>query len=237
MKLLNVNKIRDVPNNFLKKVGLFVLLMLIQQVIAIIGSSSAYTPFLGIFLIILAFYIGKKTIEFCLSYQPNNEPIPTDWKKSVLKHYVLLFVTMFGYNILYKTFIYNPTSESTNQSTITSMLSTPLSSIFVIGFTLLIAPFIEEFCFRYLLLNKYLNDDKKSKQMIMIILSSLCFGLLHMINQPLSTPFLAWVQYLGQYMILGLFFANNYVKSKNYKQSVALHITWNTSAFLFTLLI
>ena len=198
--------------------------MLAQQGIALIyslGGGLTYTGSIALGIIIFLSYI---IIKHCLSYNGTNKKVHFDkqFYKTTAIRVLEIFGTLFIWNMLYKNIIlHNTVGESTNQQTINSFLNAPLNTAFIILFTCVLAPFIEEFCFRYLII---FNNRTKAR----VITSTILFTLMHLLQQPLSTPIDIWFLYFGQYFIIGFWLGYNFYKNENYSQNVLIHALWNT---------
>ena len=72
-------------------------------------------------------------------------------------------------------------------------------------------------------MKKFIKND-----IAFIIISSIVFGGLHVINATEINQYL----YIIPYSILGLAFSLNYVKTKNIASNMVLHATWNSLAIL-----
>lgn len=106
---------------------------------------------------------------------------------------------------------------STNQALISQM------PIYVSAFfAIIVAPLTEELMFRGFM-KKFIKND-----IAFIIISSIVFGGLHVINATEINQYL----YIIPYSILGLAFSLNYVKTKNIASNMVLHATWNSLAIL-----
>lgn len=198
--------------------------MLAQQGIALIYSLSGGLTYTGSIALAISTFLGYLIIKHCLSYDGTHTKVQFDkqFYKTILIRVLEIFGTLFIWNILYKNIIlHNNIGESTNQQTINSFLNTPLNTIFIILFTCVLAPFIEEFCFRYLII---FNNKTKAR----VITSTILFTLMHLIQQPLSTPINIWFLYFGQYFIIGIWLGYNFYKNENYSQNVLIHALWNT---------
>lgn len=97
--------------------------------------------------------------------------------------------------------------------------NTTISLMLIASIQPFLAPFAEELTFRYLLFGKITN---KYFKLLMLFISSLLFGLIHINNFSG-----AWLKTIP-YMIVGLYFALIYHYSKNIWSSIIVHWIVNT---------
>ena len=94
--------------------------------------------------------------------------------------------------------------------------------ISTVGISILLAPIVEEMVFRYAAFNivKKFNIPKKVYPWVVIITTSLFFGLIHVFgDEPLQILF-----YAALGVVLGFF----YYKSNNIIVPIVIHLIWNT---------
>lgn len=129
-----------------------------------------------------------------------------------------VLITQFGYSLLNIT--QTSLTNDSNIGKVIEFLPLPLV-ILVLG---ILGPFVEEIIFRYILFN-FLK--KYCPVGVAILLSSLCFALIHVKHFTVA-------ELLGvlPHFASGLVFAYTYHKTDNLLFSSAVHIFYNTSAFL-----
>lgn len=225
-------QLKQDPTTPSKKTLLFISYMLAQQGIALVYSLGGGLTYTGTIALVISCILGYIVINHCRSYNGTSTPLNKTVYKTVIIRVLEIFGTLFIWNILYKNLILTGTIEqqSTNQQTINNFLNSPLSTAFIIFFTCVMAPFIEEFCFRYLFM---FNNRTKTR----VIISTIMFTLAHLIQQPLSTPIDVWFLYFGQYFIIGFWLGYNYYKNQNYSQNVLIHASWNVLSMSMILLL
>lgn len=201
-----------------RRIGYFFLFLGWQMLIFMFVGKAKDALWLQIINYLFAYTIAYYGVIKCLSL---DETSLTKDKHLLFKTVGLRFISLFGAMIGYRLFLFAlgvQQSVSDNQASLNSLLDSPLRFVFLLVMAIAIAPFIEEFCFRYLMLYKVKH------QKLMMIISALLFAFAHMIRQSLN---LYWFTDYIQYFIIGIFFAYNFVKSQSYKQSVLLHSLWN----------
>lgn len=201
-----------------RRIGYFFLFLGCQMLIFMFVGKAKDALWLQIINYLFAYTIAYYGVIKCLSL---DETSLTKDKHLLFETVGLRFISLFGAMIGYRLFLFAlgvQQSVSDNQASLNSLLDSPLRFVFLLVMAIAIAPFIEEFCFRYLMLYKVKH------QKLMMIISALLFAFAHMIRQSLN---LYWFTDYIQYFIIGIFFAYNFVKSQSYKQSVLLHSLWN----------
>lgn len=142
---------------------------------------------------------------------------------SVFKTYGLILAMNFVFNGL-MTLIYK-TSNTENQQNINHLLS--YNNVVLVAFSLsavFIAPFVEEFIFRGIVINYFF---KNKAWWVNIILSGFLFSLGHASENPIS---------FALYATMGIVLAYTYKKSGQIKMSIAVHMLNNGVAMVFTIL-
>lgn len=110
----------------------------------------------------------------------------------------------------------------TNQAIISSW------PIYITAFVaIIVAPITEELMFRGFI-KKFIKND-----ILFILVSSLIFGGLHIVESDSLQQFL----YIIPYSILGFAFSLNYVKTKNIASNIFLHSVWNSIAVIGMILL
>lgn len=142
---------------------------------------------------------------------------------TIFKAYGLILIMNFTFNFIMNQFF--NTTNTANEENIKSILS--LNNTVLIVFSLsavLIAPFVEEFIFRGVVINYFF---KHSAWWINIILSGILFSLGHASQNIIS---------FALYATMGMILAYVYKRSGQIKMSIAVHMLNNAVAMLFTVL-
>lgn len=215
----NLPELEEVPQHkWYVYLGIFIFLFII-----------CYTPALKIIpiktkvqsiILIAMLYI----IQITLLIIPMFKELKRDFKafKGNFKLYIKNMLPRFG--IILIIYIISSLAVTmfvsaipTNQELISQM------PIYVSAFfAIIVAPLTEELMFRGFM-KKFIKND-----IAFIIISSIVFGGLHVINATEINQYL----YIIPYSILGLAFSLNYVKTKNIASNMMLHATWNSLAIL-----
>lgn len=142
-------------------------------------------------------------------------------------------------------------STSENQQAILAMGKNPISHVFQVLMTALIAPMIEEILFRYAIIGpknhlfttkanhkimipwtNFQNKHPKRARFIKMIISIMLFALIHMISQLLNIhthqQMMAASYQLGQYLLISIVFSINYYRRNNIFENIAMHIVYNS---------
>lgn len=222
----------------IKSMGLFILLFLLflfsdliyilpMDLLNIDYNSLSYNVqtlcslisslILGIFIILIyKKYLKEKLIDYKKHF---NEYIDLG-----MKFWFLGLIGMSVTNILIGTF--SPVQEANNEVLVQEMLKqAPFLSFLSAAF---IAPFLEEMLFR-----KSLGDIFKNKK-LMVFMSGLIFGLLHVVFS-LQTP---WdLLYTIPYGLLGSSFAYMLYKKDNVFIPITFHVVHNGLLTLISILL
>lgn len=174
------------------------------------------------------FLIGTLTVLFC-----TRKKLISEWNKfkeyfkkyefKVIKNYVASYLVMILINVIL-VYVFKIEDSSTNQQAVESIL---FSSPFMVGtLTILFAPLLEEIVFRGGL---FLGIQSKVGTLFATLISSLSFGLIHVLPQlqvssnPLELLFIIPYASLGFFMVksvkdtnslwggIGFHFINNLV--------------------------
>ncbi|XMB66399.1 type II CAAX endopeptidase family protein [Mycoplasmatota bacterium zrk1] len=185
-------------------------LILIKNNVEILSNISAYLIIAISFLIML-----KETLQQEVKF----------FKKRIIKNllYIVIFfmiITLTFYFLIYIMNLFFDIDTSINQKGLIELYNEgPI--IFTIT-TIILVPFIEEVVFRGVMYNLFYQNFNK---LIGIVLSSLIFGLLHVVSGDLI--------YLPIYSILGAVLLLSYIKSNNLLVPILVHSLYN----LFSILI
>ncbi|MDY0074926.1 MAG: type II CAAX endopeptidase family protein [Acholeplasmataceae bacterium] len=105
----------------------------------------------------------------------------------------------------------------------------PVYRIFLFFLECLSIGFFEEIIFRAILLIYLVEllSDKKQGVLIAIILSSILFGLMHLLNYFTGSTLIDTLMQVGYSTLLGMMWAVIYLKTKNIWLVMILHATYN----------
>lgn len=239
-KLTNVNPRPDV-SGFFKSTLLFLTMLIGEQLSTIVyyTGSNFHLKLVGLIFGILIAWLFIKT---AISYQSNYESLQPrkGITKTVVGYVALLYILSVTWGQigpkLLNLNLNGQTSE--NQSSVLSFLSDPWSTVFIIIMTVIIAPILEEFCFRYLII----KPKKQNSNIIRLIISVVAFAYLHVGEQLPSVlhhqlTFAAWFFYFTQYALIGIILTTTYNKYRNYKLNVLIHASWNTIAIAIAIVL
>lgn len=125
---------------------------------------------------------------------------------------------------------------SQNEQNINSFMHHTISLTFIMIMSIVVAPIVEEFCFRYLII----GADKNNHHLtwLKLILSVVLFALIHLVSQlnsPHTTP-IEWLYYFVAYALIGLDLTVIYYKHRNYQLNVICHGTYNLIATVISLM-
>ncbi|QVK20197.1 CPBP family intramembrane metalloprotease [Mycoplasmatota bacterium] len=185
-------------------------LILIKNNVEILSNISAYLIIAISFLVML-----KETLQQEVKF----------FKKRMIKNllYIVIFfmiLTLTFYFLIYIMNLFFDIDTSINQKGLIELYKEgPI--IFTIT-TIILVPFIEEVVFRGVMYNLFYQNFNK---LIGIVLSSLIFGLLHVVRGDFI--------YLPIYSILGAVLLLSYIKSNNLLVPILVHSLYN----LFSILI
>lgn len=184
--------------------------------------------YLGLILILSIIY-RKQIIKKIKVVRKN----PKHFLYQLLKYIGgLLILTAFVYYINITFFSEYQSTIGENQSVINQVvLYNPNIYIFVVVF--LFAPLIEEYIFRYGLINKLLKNWKPGLQ---VVVSALIFSLIHLnIEQFIASP-MYFFHLLLLYLPMSIIYGYVYVKEKNILFPLIIHILNNIGSILIVLI-
>lgn len=128
---------------------------------------------------------------------------------------------------------------SQNQQNIMSFTHNSLSLTFILLMAIVVAPIVEEFCFRYLII----GPDKNNHHLIKtkIALAIILFALVHVSSQIAQviqgqTTIQEWIYYFVVYSIIGADLTYIYYKKRNYKLNILCHGAYNLVAMVIALI-
>lgn len=137
---------------------------------------------------------------------------------NMLPRFGLVFILYLIANLCVSSFVQDIPN---NQAILNSL------PIYITAFlAIVVGPLTEELMFRGFI-KKFIKKDT-----LFVILSSLIFGLLHVLTADSLQQFV----YIIPYSILGLAFSLNYVKTKNIASNIFLHSAWNTIVLIIMII-
>ena len=168
-------------------------------------------------LIVLALLLYKDDLKRDFKELKNNLGM---YLKYCFKTWGLMLVAMYAIGIVI-ILITGEVNQSANQQMLQKL---PL--LYLIPSALIMAPIVEETIFRFVF-RKIIRDDT-----LFIILSGLCFGLLHVtVEANILSAFISSLSYIA----MGLFLAHSYAKTNNMTTSMIIHCIQNTMACILML--
>ena len=170
-------------------------------------------------LIVLALLLYKRDLKNDFIILKNNFKV---YFKYCLKKWGKMLLTMMGIGILMM-IIFGEVNESVNQEMLKE-----LPMLYVIPSAIIMAPIVEETIFR-VIFRKIIRNDT-----LFIIISALCFGLLHVTNEP---SILDALKSSITYITMGAFLAHSYVKTNNMTTSMIIHCMQNSMASILMFMI
>jgi membrane protease YdiL (CAAX protease family) len=170
-------------------------------------------------LIVLALLLYKNDLKKDFNILKNNFKA---YFKYCLKKWGKMLLTMMGIGFLMM-IIFGGVNESVNQEMLKK-----LPMLYVIPSAIIMAPIVEEMIFR-VIFRKIIRNDT-----LFIIISALCFGLLHVTNEP---SILDALKSSVTYITMGAFLAHSYVKTNNMTTSMIIHCMQNSMASIMMFMI
>ncbi len=160
--------------------------------------------------------------------------------KYKLYNYILLFyIISFLLNIIFSVLAnLIPLTDTTpaNQETIEFIMNSLNFKYFYIFNLVLLGPLIEEFFFRYMLIEeifyKIISNNKKIKKIVIIIMASCTFALFHAIS---AQSFIYFIRDILLYIGTSLALSAAYVKSNNIFVGYFVHVLNNLIAVIIML--
>lgn len=239
-KATKINTKQDVFG-FYKSLLLFIYMFVGEQITTVVYYISVNFQAKAIGLL-LSLVIAWLFIKTAISYQSNYEsfqPLEGVTKKIIGYITILYIASIVWSQVGPKLLNLNLNGQtSQNQSSVLSFLSDSWSTIFIVIMTVIIAPILEEFCFRYLII----KPKRQSYNLLRLIISIISFAFMHVgeqftsvINHQLTFP--AWFFYFSQYAIIGIVLVITYNKYRNYKLNVLIHASWNLIAIITAIIL
>lgn len=219
---MNEKKRKHIVVYWVCMVGLFIMVLLAQQIVASIMQGSLSTSRFGkeaVFEILWAGLVLLVVLAF------KNKYIFTQKRENFFKsiRYIVPELLLSGFFVLIS---------------IVSILSSgnPLDiySVFNLALYCLFIGIVEEFLCRGWLLNEFLERYSNNRREILlsIFFSSVIFGVVHFINIGETQGFVETLVQVMNATAGGMFLALVYYKTKNIWVVVATHAIWDFSIFL-----
>ncbi|QBO36585.1 CPBP family intramembrane metalloprotease [Periweissella cryptocerci] len=207
-------------------VGMVLLVVFVPVIIQLGGKSPVGWVKYGSLLAYVVVYIGIALLAWRLIKPyltvPQFKKFTSSEINTIFKMYGLVILTTFVFNFLIVKV--NHVSDTANQENIKSVLSMNHAVLVVFALAaVFIAPFVEEFIFRGLVVNYFF---RKNNWWFNIVLSGVLFSLVHASNNILG--------YL-LYATVGGILAYTYKKSGQIKMSIGVHMVNNAVAMAMTL--
>lgn len=174
-------------------------------------AKSIYIIVYQFIILGIIIFLGRKEIKSNFEQFKNEK---NTYFKKYFKYWFLLIGLMMLSNYIVMMITQGGIAE--NEQSIRDMFQ--ISPIYTYIAGVVIAPFLEEFVFRFGI-RKIIGND-----VIFIIISGLIFGSMHVIS---SAEVLSDYLYIIPYAIPGFIFAYIYVKSKNIFTSISMHLFHN----------
>ncbi|WOO89346.1 type II CAAX endopeptidase family protein [Mollicutes bacterium LVI A0078] len=202
------------------------------QIINVMYYSLIYKMMFAVYLfeaVMIAIIFRKKLSNKVKQFK-------TNFKSHILKigSYVTVMIGLiiFVYIILFLTGT-DITAVGDNQSMInTVLLNNP--NVYILLTVIILAPIIEEFIFRYGLINHLLN---KFNPYVQIIIGSLIFTFIHIgLSQLLLSPITA-LHLILMYLPMSVIYNYVYIREKNIIYPLALHMINNIGSIIFVFVV
>ena len=214
-------------------VALGVLYFLVLPILLTLLLKALVSPLpenqLGFYTVAIQVVAGVLFLLIAVVALPITKWFPS-WRKPTIvwQKVGLYFAIMLSFNFIWAIFYtaLGVTSSSDNQSLINSLV---LEAPILMGIAVVIlAPLVEELLFRYFLFGFF----TRYRTWIAILISSLAFGLIHVIDSFADN----WM-FIFQYATMGAVIAWSYVDHKRLVYPIALHGMNNLFSFIVMLII
>lgn len=217
----------DVIVKILILIGMFLLVLLVPTILEIGGAfpNVSWAIYAAAVLFIVVYvgiaYLGWWILKPNLT-RPQFTKFTSEEINTVFKTYGLILILNMVFNIVMKMVFHSDATE--NQNNINALLSSNTVTLIVFGFAgAFIAPFVEEFIFRGIIISYFF---KHRAWWLSIILSGVIFSLGHASSNPIS---------FALYATMGMILAYTFKKSGQIKMSIAVHMLNNTVAMILTI--
>lgn len=200
---------------FLAYFSQFIWGNLISKDNTLVSTLISICFYVFMFILVIILFRNKIIDDFQLLKNNFNAYLKYDLPK-----YGLMLISFIGINFL--CIIVTKNATSVNQEMVEKL---PKLLLFILS--VLWAPIVEEIVFRETI-RRFIKNN-----WIFIIISSLLFGFMHVINE---TSILNILMTLLPYGFLGGFLAYIYTKTSNIVNNMMIHSVWNLFAFLISLL-
>ena len=235
-------KTRPDVNRWWRTCYLFIIAILGQQVAVVVYSffHALHADLIGIIAGLLVAWMFAK---IALSYKSNRDSLGQSVPHTgriIAINIGILYAATIGWGVLGPKLLglnMSNNATSDNQSAILSFLTNSWSTIFIIALTVIVAPMLEEFAFRYLIIKPTKTKHNKLRMAVSLI----SFPLMHVYSQigqvftGKLTP-IAWLFYFGQYFLIAIMLVYTYNKYHNYKLNVLCHASWNMLAMAIAII-
>ena len=235
---------RTIPKTFWWSFGLGFLIFLGQTLIVSLYEDFAKdaTPVVGI---VVSLLFGYWLVRYVFSYQEARLKAPVkNYPFYVGLQVIILWClanswAWFGNHGLHLDF--NKGAISSNQVAINSFLQHPSSGIVITVSAIFLAPALEEFVFRLLIMRPHGYQSKRGN-LIAAVISLGLFTYIHIMGQVPALshgnlPVTNFVFYCGQYAMIGLVMVYNYYRYRSLLLNYTIHATWNTYSIIMNLII
>lgn len=161
-------------------------------------------------------FLYKKYLSKIKDSSFEKEPLKEiNWKKILFV--LVMYGLMYLIDLLFSTFLDIGTPK--NQEILEKMFR--MTPITITMMTVVVAPIVEEVIFRGLFVSYFLKKESTLSKIVIIITSSLVFGLIHEV-----TPSLSLLYYSSVGAMLGI----TYIYTKSIKYNILLHFINNLLA-------
>ncbi|CAH0418776.1 CPBP family intramembrane glutamic endopeptidase [Periweissella ghanensis] len=219
----------DIIVKILILIGMFIAVVLVPEILDVGNALAKQTPWAMYVAaaVFLAVYIGIACLGWWIIKPNLSRPQFTKFTwpeiKMVLIGYGLICILSMGLNALMN-LVYG-SAMTQNQTNVNDLLSTNTITLIVFSFAgAFIAPFVEEFIFRGIVISYFF---KHQAWWLSVILSGILFSLGHASNNLIS---------FSLYATMGMILAYLFKKSGQIKVSIALHMLNNTIAMILTIM-
>ncbi|NLC41951.1 MAG: CPBP family intramembrane metalloprotease [Erysipelothrix sp.] len=204
--------------------------MVVFQVIVIFILSLRYSMYEILTTQLMTISLSTGILTAALMTWVNSKVLKHDFRElkgkwfKVLKSASIYYIVILVTNIVLSVVLsYLAGSDSVaNQELIEAeMLAAPIITFIT---TVILAPFIEEFAFRYSLMN--VTSKKKNVQILWWVISSAIFAMMHMVAS-LESGNLNELWFFFQYFSMGLIMGHSYLSSKNIWVPITVHLLNN----------
>lgn len=218
--VINVFKSVFSTAKYLLFLGMMLVLTSLPDMFLFAPRENLLIVLLYIFLsgLIIIFLINryKKSVDTKLFNIVNQ----THFSKQNVLFTTAMYGVMWGIDVIFNNLIQLGTPE--NQEILEDMF---VGSPIILGISVVIvAPIVEELIFRGIFTNYFFNSNKKYSKWIILLTSSLLFGLAHEVEPSMS---------LLYYSSVGAVLGITYLYTKDIKYNIILHFINNSIALYY----